>query len=635
MKSYLLLFCISFLPVNASATTDIQQLLQLVDYIGVDYPGAVNNGEIIDAGEYGEMREFSKTIFEQSQSLAASAQKSQIIELSHQLVAQVEAKGESVDINRISAAIRSSVIAAYDTVVIPGRGPDLQRARQLYVENCSSCHGDRGMGNGPASVNMDPPPVAFTDYSRYRERTVYGLFNTITQGVAGTQMMAYPQLNDNDRWSLAFLTGAMAQTDELVKLGAAVYARDGVSQIPLNLVKLTTTTPAQSENDYGTEGLALMAFLRSQPEILFGRGNAASLAFAREKMSDSLDAYQKKETKLAHKFAVMAYLEGFELIENGLDAIDPELRMSIEESMTAYRNLIRDGIPVADLEVETRRIQALLQTAEEKLNRTRLSGGAAFASAMVILLREGLEALLVIAALAAFLIRTGRRDALKWLYSGVIAALILGAATWWASTYVIDISGMQREMTEGVAALLAAAVLFYVGFWLHSKTGATQWQEFIENSIQKALSKGTLWSLSGLAFIAVYREILETVLFYQALWIQTELSGQSMIFIGFLVASAILAVVAWIILRYSTRLPLRQFFAATSIFMFLLAIVFAGKGVAALQEAGKLAMDPVSIPTIDILGIYPNIQGLLVQLALLFFAVFMWVKSNKDKTQVS
>ncbi|GBE46837.1 ferrous iron permease EfeU precursor [bacterium BMS3Bbin11] len=108
-----------------------------------------------------------------------------------------------------------------------------------------------------------------------------------------------------------------------------------------------------------------------------------------------------------------------------------------------------------------------------------------------------------------------------------------------------------------------------------------------------------------------------------------------MIFTGFLVASAILVVVAWIILRYSTRLPLRQFFAVTSIFMFLMAIVFAGKGIAALQEAGKLALDPVSFPTIDLLGIYPNIQGLLVQLALLTIAILMWLRPNENKVQTS
>ena len=593
----------------------------------------MNDGEVTDRGEYGEMIDFSKASVEQAQSLDLSNRKDEIVELSRQLMQEVQAKGTAEEINRLSAAIRTAVISSYEVTVIPQRKPDLHRAKQLYIEHCGSCHGDRGMGDGLAGINMNPPPIAFTDKDRYRERTVYGLFNTITQGVVGTQMMAYPQLNDNDRWSLAFLTSAMAQSEELVKQGEAIYARDRISHIPLDLQKLTTTTPAQIEKSYAAEGQALMAFLRSRPSMLFSHSNASSLTFAIEKMSESLAAYKKNEAKLAYKTAVTAYLEGFELIENSLNAVDPELRVDIEKSMTAYRNLIRDGIPAAELEIETLRIQALLKTAEEKLDRTRLSGGAAFASAMVILLREGLEALLVIAALAAFLIRTGRRDALKWLYGGVFVALLLGAVTWWASTYLIDISGMQREMTEGIAALLAAAVLFYVGFWLHNKTGAAQWKKFIEGSIQKALSKSTLWGLSGLAFIAVFREILETVLFYQALWIQTESSGQSMIFSGFLVASAILAIIAWIILRYTSRLPLRQFFAVTSIFMFLMAIVFAGKGIAALQEAGKLAMDPVNLPTIDLLGIYPNLQGLLVQSVLLFFAIFMWLKSNRDNSQ--
>ncbi len=633
MKSLLLLLISLLLPVSANASTDIQQLLQLVDYIAVDYPVAVTDGAVVNAGEYGEMKDFSKAIFEKSQALEKSAKKVEIVELSRQLISLVESKGEATEINRISAAIRSSVIASYDVTVIPGRSPDLQRAKQLYVEYCSSCHGDTGMGNGPAALNMDPPPVAFTNYRRYRERTVYGLFSTITYGVAGTSMEAFPQLNDIDRWSLAFLTGAMAQNDQLVKQGAAIYARDGIRAIPLNISSLTTNTPAHTETNYGVEGLALMSFLRSRPDKLFSRDNADSLAFAEEKMQDSLEAYRAEDSKMAYRLAVTAYLEGFELVENGLNAIDPKLRVSIEKSMTAYRNLIRHAVPVAELEAETQRIQAMLLVAEEKLNRTRLSGGAAFASAMVILLREGLEALLVIAALAAFLVKTGRRDALRWLYSGVLVALLFGAVTWWASTHIINISGMQREMTEGIAALLAAAVLFYVGFWMHSKTGVTQWKEFIENNIQKALNKSTLWGLSGLAFIAVYREILETVLFYQALWIQTEESGQHMIFTGFLVASAILAVVAWFILRFSTRLPLRQFFAVTSIFMFLMAIVFAGKGIAALQEAGKLSIDPVSFPTIDLLGIYPNIQGLLVQSALLIIAILMWLKSNKSKPQ--
>lgn len=123
----------------------------------------------------------------------------------------------------------------------------------------------------------------------------------------------------------------------------------------------------------------------------------------------------------------------------------------------------------------------------------------------------------------------------------------MGGITWLVSTTLIEIGGASREMTEGIAAITAALVLFYVGFWLHNKTSARQWQHFIESSIKKALSKGTLWGLAGLSFIAVYREVFETVLFYQALWIQTDGAGQDMIFYGLLTGSAVLLVLAWLI----------------------------------------------------------------------------------------
>ncbi len=239
----------------------------------------------------------------------------------------------------------------------------------------------------------------------------------------------------------------------------------------------------------------------------------------------------------------------------------------------------------------------------------------------------------MIAALAAFLIKTGRRDGLRYLYLGTGAAFVLGLLTWFVSSQVITIGGAERELTEGFAALFAAVMLFYVGFWLHSKTGAAQWKAFIQGSIEKALSKGTLWGLSGLAFIAVYREIFETVLFYQALWVQTGKAGQGMIFTGFLVAAGLLLLVGWMILRYSTRLPLRQFFSVTSIFMFLLAVVFAGKGIAALQEAGKLPVNMVDFPSIEILGIYPNLEGLAVQLLLVVMALLLLWKGSRASSE--
>ena len=194
-------------------------------------------------------------------------------------------------------------------------------------------------------------------------------------------------------------------------------------------------------------------------------------------------------------------------------------------------------------------IKGQLDVAKERLDGRSLSGAAAFTSAFFILVREGLEALLVVAALAAFLVKTEHRSNMRYLHFGWIGALVAGFFTWWASVSLIEISGASREITEGVAALLATAVLFYVGFWLHDKTSAAQWQQFIQTNVKRALSTGTLWGLAGLSFIAVYREVFETILFYQALWVQTDTAGHTMALSGFGVGVGVLAILAVVVMR--------------------------------------------------------------------------------------
>jgi len=209
-------------------------------------------------------------------------------------------------------------------------------------------------------------------------------------------------------------------------------------------------------------------------------------------------------------------------------------------------------------------------------------------------------------------------------------ALLLGVATWVAATYVVDVSGASRELTEGITALFAAAVLLYVGFWLHDKLHAQRWKEFIETRVHGALNQGTVWSIALVAFVAVYREVFETVLFYQALWLQAGGDGRHMVVMGFLSAAAVLVVLSWLIFKFSVRLPLRLFFGINSVLLYVLAVVFAGKGVAALQEAGKLPVSPIDFPTIDVLGIYPNLQALGLQLLLILAAaVFLMLNRRR------
>lgn len=633
-RLFSILLLLSALPGLVLATPDLPKLVQLIDYVGVDYHGAVRDGAIINPAEYAEMRDFSSAIIEQTQQLPKHENTIAIQTLAQQLAQEVEQRQSPASVAATSAELRHRLIDSFDVIVVPRMAPDLARARQLFADNCAACHGLNGRADGPQAQAMEPPPTDFTDSERYGQRTLYGLYSTISAGVGGTAMTGYfTQLSEADRWSLAFLVGRMAVDATAAETGKAILANQQPASTLAKLNRFTITTPNEAQATYGADGAAVTAYLRSHPETLFA--NASPLDFARETLLASRDAYRAGNQEQAYQLAVAAYLEGFELVEHGLDSVDGELRLTIETAMTQYRNLLRGNSTLIQIEEQAAKVSKLLDQAAERLSGNTLSTGAAFASAFIILLREGLEAILVVAALAAFLIKTERRDGMVYLHAGWAGALVLGVFTWWASVNLFDFSGANREITEGVAALVAMAVLFYVGFWMHSKTNAIQWKRFIDGSVQKALTTGTLWGLAGLSFIAVYREVFETILFYQALWVQADGPAQTMLLSGFGTAAVVLAILSWLILRYSTRLPLRQFFSATSIFMFVLAIVFAGKGIAALQEAGKLPIDPVSFPRIDLLGIYPNLQGLAVQAGLVLLAVLILWSTNLRRRPTS
>jgi high-affinity iron transporter len=244
-----------------------------------------------------------------------------------------------------------------------------------------------------------------------------------------------------------------------------------------------------------------------------------------------------------------------------------------------------------------------------------------FAGAVTILAREGLEAVLLVVAILGVLGRAGRSDAKRFVHAGWIAALAAGAATWWIASHLVAMSGASREVIEGVSALLATAILFYVSYWLLSKTEAARWQAFLDDRFKAALSRGSLGVLAGLTFVAVYREVFETVLFFQALAAQAGPEGRGALLAGMGAGVVVLAVLALSIFRLGQRLPMRRFFAASSVLLYALAVVLAGHGIAALQEAGWIPATPASFFRFEWLGIYPTWQGLALQAALLLAAL--------------
>jgi high-affinity iron transporter len=392
----------------------------------------------------------------------------------------------------------------------------------------------------------------------------------------------------------------------------------------VTLADMTDRTPA--ELVAAGADPAVVSALRADPLPLFAAGTDP-IAVARTRLEDAARALEAGDRAGAYAAALSAYLDGFELAEPSLKAVAPERMMSIEGEMLALREAIkhpeRAGNDAATLRGRLRALDAELAAAAGLLGaRGTLDPSMGFVSSFFILLREGLEAILLVGLIVTTLVKTGRREALRSVHLGWGAALALGVVTWVVSSWFIAISGATREMTEGVAALLAAVVLFYVGFWLHDKLSAVRWQAFLTEQLQGALSSGSRWTLALLAFIVVYREVFETVLFYQALWVQADADAvRTAILLGAATASAALAFTWWGVYRLGMRLPLRQFFAASAVITIVLAVVFAGKGVAALQEAGRLPFDALPLPTVELLGIYPTVQSLGLQLLFVAFAI--------------
>jgi high-affinity iron transporter len=568
MLSRLLVVLFLLIASAAHASSAPQTIVHILDYVGVDYAGAVENGRVTSEDEYKEMLEFTAQAIEQIDALQPTLQHAKLRTEARALAKLVADKASAVEVARTARALRFALIEAYQLQVAPQRSPDLKRAAGLYAQQCAGCHGAQGRGDGATARGMQPPPANFHDAERMEKRDRYSLYNTITLGVAGTAMKPYSELAEDDRWGLAYYVAGL-----------------GVSKhVPLE--------------------------------------------YARATLAETLQAYRKGDRGRAQQLAVAAYLEGFELVEPALDAVDPALRVSIERDMLELRTLMRNGATGDAVEAHVERTRASLEAAERKLDGSSLTPAGAAASAFVILVREGLEAILVLAAIVAFLVKAGRRDALRYIHAGWIGALALGLVTWLVARYLVSVSGAGREMTEGVTALISAGILLYVGWWLHDKSHAAAWRQFIEQRLAGALSGGTIGALASLSFLAVYREVFETVLFYEALWAQAGEGAQSALFGGFAAGVAVLALVAALVFRYGVRLPIGVFFGVSAAFLALLAVVFAGQGVRALQEAGAIGATAIDLPSISALGVFPTVQSLAAQACVLLVIVAVFARAR-------
>ena len=600
---------------------------RLLDYLAVDYPSAVVDGAVVDPAEYAEMQEFSVSVRTLLTELPPTPGQTDLIVQADGLIEAIDRKALATEVAGRAHQLATDLLAAYPVPLAPTRPPDLALGASLYAENCAACHGATGLGDGPGSQGLDPAPIAFADMARARQRSLFGLYQVIGQGLDGTSMGSYAHLSSDDRWALAFYVGGFAFDTTAAEQGERLWSdrQDVRSMIP-RLEDLVQTTPDALTARIGEEDATrLVAYLRRHPEAVIQ--SRMTLSIAREKLAQSLARYEAGDLNGARDLALAAYLDGVEPVEPILATRDRALLARIEEAMGGLRASIAAREPVSEVRAQADRIGLLFDAAERILTPQQGSRVSSFAGAFMILLREGLEALLIVVAMIAFLRKADRPDVLPYVHGGWISALAAGVLTWAAATSLITVSGASREVTEGIGSLLAAIVLISVGIWMHGKGQSQAWQAYIHEKLSSALSKRSAWFLFSLAFVVVYREVFETILFYVALWSQ---GAHMAILTGAAAAILTLSLIGWALLNYSKRLPLSQFFSYSAILIAGLAVVLAGKGVAALQEAGLLNIHPVSgVPRIELLGLYGSWEGLIAQTLTLAVIVIGFLMNSR------
>ena len=341
-------------------------------------------------------------------------------------------------------------------------------------------------------------------------------------------------------------------------------------------------------------------------------------------LNESYEAYFRKEVEQAKNLVNDAYFgfyekEGFE--RTVMTYISGKRGAHVEYQFPLIKKMMTEGAPNKEVRTALDYLIKMLREDANQLDGKEESGLGVFLAALFIILREGVEAILVIAAMAAYLTRSGNGALVRTVYGSGGAAILASVVAAFVMQKVFQTSGANQEIIEGVTMLLATVVLFFVSNWMFSKAEAMAWKGYIESKVKSAVETGSGLALGAAAFLAVFREGAETILFYQAMLADVE-ANTGMVWAGFGVGCVALVGVFALIRYGSLKLPLKPFFIGTSILMYIMAIAFAGGGIKELQEGDLIGVTPVGfVQSIDLLGVYPTVETLLPQVVLVLLAL--------------
>ncbi|MCS7244901.1 MAG: cytochrome c/FTR1 family iron permease [candidate division WOR-3 bacterium] len=567
------------------------KVLNIVDYIAYDYEAALNNQE-----EYKEMLEFSENLLKLSDS--------SIMDYSKTLYELIRKKASVNEIKDITAKIRNIILSNPNFDIYPRGSISLKRGKEIYLNNCSVCHGEKGYGDGPISNTLEPRPTNFHQRNDLSALRVYVVLNT---GLVN--MPPFNNLSESDKWNTAFYVLSLIHENKKVK-----KVKDTLSLALLSKL---------SDNDLLNMGYNQneISYIRTYVEEFSKKDYFSSLINNLELIKS---LYNNKEYEKAYSLSVSIYFDDFEPIEKQLISKDFNFAMNLEQKFTQLRALVKEKNKTKEVENLISSIKMDLLKAKDLVDKKIFSGYWAFFNSFTIIFREGLEVAILLGIILSIVSLSQNRTAIKLVHFGWISAIILGIITFLISQFVINITTLSREVIEAIVGLLAAIVLFQVSYWLISKAESKVWINYIKEKLKTSLSKGKLTFVFFLSFLATYREAFETVLFYQAMLINTEKSSINTIILGFIIGLIVVVLIAIGIIKLQLKLPLKYLFPITGSALYLLSFIFLGQSIRSFQEAIIIPTTHLEfIPLIDFLGIYPTLETTIAQVILIVLALLL------------
>ncbi len=569
-------------PTEPSNATDWHRLVDILQYLEVDYPAARASG---DAFELQEQRVFADEAKAQVSRLGPAAEplKSRVAALAE----AVRASAPADTVRREAGTLAALVSQAGKLQRAPRTPPDLKEGARVFADRCALCHGPTGDGRTPAGSALKPPPADFHAKEMASSLTPYRVFNTSRFGVPGTAMAPFPGLTDADRWAVGFYVLALRHP-----------ACKG-SPPPVTLTDLANQTDAQLAARYGAGELPCLRHKLTRDDSL------GSLAMARSGVDRARKWVGQGNATKAREALVDAYLNNVEPLEPAMRAQDPE-RVERIEAVFLHAREHADDPPRFKRDADE--LTTLL--AERSKAARAASFSTVFWMALLVLVREGFEAFVVVGALLAVLKKMQQPEQARRVHVGWVSALVVGAILYAFGR--TELAGANREWMEAIVAILAVGMLLYAALWLNARANMNRFMGELRGRVQGALGRGSALGLFFIAFSAVFREAFETALFLQGLSIDSK-AGAAW---GAAAGLAIMLGLVLLIGRIGFRLPMKPLFKASTVLLYATAVVLLGKGLHAFQEVGALPLAPIHLPSIEPLGIFPDAVTVVPQLLL-------------------